>query len=143
MLMQYLYIGGYRMSEFSDIMTRVKLDNIIGYLIYGIEDYEMKKRGTYEERIEDAFDRIFKSIERICPFLNRQNDELQSAIIDFSVVHKQVYLEMGIIIGIQMYQNLEKQYIDLSNVKAIIERNMFADIKKKENKQIRLGKVIF
>jgi len=131
------------MSEFSDIMTRVKLDNIIGYLIYGIEDYEMKKRGTYEERIEDAFDRIFKSIERICPFLNRQNDELQSAIIDFSVVHKQVYLEMGIIIGIQMYQNLEKQYIDLSNVKAIIERNMFADIKKKENKQIRLGKVIF
>jgi len=44
MLMQYLYIGGYRMSEFSDIMTRVKLDNIIGYLIYGIEDYEMKKR---------------------------------------------------------------------------------------------------
>jgi len=131
------------MSEFSDIMRRVNLDNIIGYLIYGIEDYEMEERGTYEERIENAFNRIFKSIEGLCPFLNRQNDELQSAIIDFSVVHKQVYLEMGIIIGIQMYQNLEKQYIDLSNVKAIIERNMFADIKKKENKQIRLGKVIF
>ena len=94
----------------------------------------MEERGTYEERIENAFDRIFKSIEGICPCLNRQNDELQSSIIEFSVIHHQVYLEMGIIIGIQMYQNLEKQYIDLSNINTIIEKNISADIKKRENK---------
>ena len=124
------------MSEFSDIMRRVNLDNIIGYLIYGIEDYDMEERGTYEERIENAFNRIFKSIEGICPFLNRQNDELQSAVIEFSVIHNQVYLEMGIIIGIQMYQNLEKQYIDLSNVKTIIEKNISADIKKEKTNKV-------
>lgn len=124
------------MSEFSDIMRRVNLGNIIGYLIYGIEDYEMEERGTYEERIENAFNRIFKSIEGICPFLNRQNDELQSAVIEFSVIHNQVYLEMGIIIGIQMYQNLEKQYIDLSNINTIIEKNISADIKKKKTNKI-------
>ena len=112
------------MSEFSDIMRRVNLDNII------------EERGTYEERIENAFNRIFKSIEGICPFLNRQNDELQSAVIEFSVIHNQVYLEMGIIIGIQMYQNLEKQYIDLSNVKTIIEKNISADIKKEKTNKV-------
>ena len=43
---------------------------------------------------------------------------------------------MGIIIGIQMYQNLEKQYIDLSNVKTIIEKNISADIKKEKTNKV-------
>ncbi len=33
------------MSEFSDMFRRVKLNNIIGYLIYGIEDYEIESKG--------------------------------------------------------------------------------------------------
>lgn len=115
------------MGEFSDMFRRVKLDNMIGYLIYGIEDCERKSKETYEERIENAFHKIFESLEKMNPSFNKENDELQSTIIDFSITHNEVYLEMGILLGIQMYRNLEQQNFDWNNIQAIINRNVSAE----------------
>ena len=118
------------MGEFSDMFRRVKLDNIIGYLIYGIEDYEIESRGTYEERIEKAFHKIFESLEKMNPSFSKENDELQSIIIDFSITHNEVYVEMGILLGIQMYRNLEQQNFDWNNIQEIINRNVCIERKK-------------
>ena len=118
------------MSEFNDMLRRIKLDNIIGYLIYGIEDYEIERKGTYDERIEKAFHKIFESLEKMNSSFNRENDELQSLIIDFSITHNEVYLEMGILLGIQMYRNLEQQNFDWNNIQEIINRNVCIERKK-------------
>lgn len=44
------------------------------------------------------------------------------AIIDVSITHNEVYLEMGSMIGIQMYKNLEQQNLDLRNIQGIIKK---------------------
>ena len=68
------------MGEFNDMLRRVKLDKIIGYLMYGTEDFEIENKETFEDRIEDAFDKIFESLEKTCPFISRENEELQERI---------------------------------------------------------------
>lgn len=105
------------MSEFSDMLERVKFNSIIGYLMYGTEDSVVEDRGTYEERIKNAYDKIFGTLEDMFPSANKDNDKLFGAVMDFSITHNKVYLEMGIIVGIQMYKNLEQQpYLDLTNI---------------------------
>lgn len=118
------------MSEFNDMLRRVKLDKIIGYFMYGTEDFEIENKGTFEDRIEDAFDKIFESLEKTCPFISRENEELQNIIMEFSIIHNEVYLEIGILLGIQMYKNLEQQNFDWNNIQAIINRNVSAEGKK-------------
>lgn len=120
------------MGEFSDMFRRIKLNNIISYLIYGIEDYEIENKGTYEERIEKAFHKIFESLEKMNSSFNKENDELQSLIIDLSITHNEVYLEMGILLGIQMYRNLEQQNFAWNNIQAIIDRNI--SVKERNNR---------
>lgn len=124
------------MSEFSDILERVKLNSIIGYLMYGTEDSVVEDKGTYEERIENAYDKIFGTLEDMLPSANRQNDELFGAVMDFSITHNEVYLEMGIIVGIQMYKNLEQQQnLDLANIQAFIKDTVSADMKREKTNE--------
>ncbi|MCQ5143653.1 hypothetical protein [Enterocloster bolteae] len=121
------------MSEFSDMLERVKLNSIIGYLMYGTEDAVIEDKGTYEERIENAYDKIFETLEKMFPSANKKNDELIGAVMDFSITHNEVYLEMGIIVGIQMYKNLEQQqYLDLTNIQKIIKDTVSADMKREK-----------
>lgn len=101
------------MSEFSDML---------GYLMYGTDDVEFEDRGTYEEKIESAYDKIFKSLEKIFPSVNEQNEELFNTIMDFLITHNEVYLEMGVIIEIQMYKNIEQQNFGLRNIQRIIKK---------------------
>lgn len=119
------------MSEFSDMLERVKLSSIIGYLMYGTENSVVEDKGTYEERIENAYDKIFKTLENMFPSANKENEELFGAVMDFSITHNEVYLEMGIIVGVQMYKNLEQQnYLDLANIQKIIKDTVSADMKR-------------
>lgn len=119
------------MSEFSDMLERVKFNSIIGYLMYGTEDSVVEDRGTYEERIKNAYDKIFGTLEDMFPSANKDNDKLFGAVMDFSITHNKVYLEMGIIVGIQMYKNLEQQpYLDLTNIQTIIKDTVSADMKR-------------
>lgn len=121
------------MSEFSDMLERVRLNSIIGYLMYGTEDSVVEDRGTYEERIKNAYDKIFGTLEDMLPSANKHNDKLFGAVMNFSITHNEVYLEMGIIVGIQMCKNLEQQQIlDLANIQAIIEDTVSADIKREK-----------
>lgn len=121
------------MSEFSNMLERVKLNSIIAYLMYGTEDAIIEDKGTYEERIENAYDKIFVTLGNLFPSANKKNDELFNAVMDFSITHNEVYLEMGIIVGIQMYKNLEQQQnLDLANIQAIIEDTVSADIKREK-----------
>lgn len=119
------------MSEFSDMLERVKLSSIIGYLMYGTENSVVEDKGTYEERIENAYDKIFETLENMFPSANKENEELFGAVMDFSITHNEVYLEMGIIVGVQMYKNLEQQnYLDLANIQKIIKDIVSADMKR-------------
>lgn len=116
------------MSEFSDMVERLKIDEVIAFLMYGA-DSTVEHTGTYEERIKNAYDKIFDELEKMFPSASRHNDDLYGAVLDFSIVHNEVYLEMGIIIGFQMYKNMEQGYMDfeVNGMEKIIKKNLSAD----------------
>lgn len=116
------------MSEFSDMLERIKIDEAIAYLMYGSES-TVEHSGTYEERIKNAYDKIFGALESMFPSANRKEDDLYNAVLDFSIVHNEVYLEMGIIIGFQMYKNMEQGYMDfeVNGMEKIMKKNLSAD----------------
>ena len=116
------------MSEFSDMLERIKIDDMIAYLMYGTES-EIERSGTYEERVKNAYEEIFDKLEKMFPSASRHNDNLYNAILDFSIVHNEVYLEMGIIVGFQLYKNMEQGYMDfkVNGMEKIIKKNLSAD----------------
>lgn len=116
------------MSEFSEMLERVKLDDMIAYLIWGT-DSKIEHIGTYEGRIKESYDKIFIALEEMFPFANRQDDGLYGAILDFSITHSEVYLEMGLILGFQLCKNLEQKFqcLELTGLQSIINKNWFAD----------------
>lgn len=116
------------MSEFSDMLERVKIDDMIAYLMYGTES-EIERSGTYEERVKKSYDDIFDKLEKMFPSASRHNDNLYGAILDFSIVHNEVYLEMGIIVGFQLYKNMEQGYMDfkVNGMEKIIKKNLSAN----------------
>lgn len=117
------------MSEFSEMLERVKLDDMIAYLIWGT-DSKIEHIGTYEGRIKESYDKIFIALEEMFPDANRQDDDLYGAILDFSITHSEVYLEMGLILGFQLCKNLEQKYqsFELTGLQSIINKNGFADM---------------
>lgn len=117
------------MSEFSEMLERVKLDDMIAYLIWGT-DSKIEHIGTYEGRIKESYDKIFIALEEMFPDANRQDDGLYGAILDFSITHSEVYLEMGLILGFQLCKNLEQKYqgFELTDLQSIINKNGFADM---------------
>jgi hypothetical protein len=116
------------MSEFTDMLVRINVDNLLSYLIFG-SDSKIKHLGTYEERIQESYNKIFATFEEMFPSVNRQNNDLYGAVMDFSITHNEVYLEMGLIIGFQLFKNMEQknQNIDLAGMQAIINKNWYAD----------------
>lgn len=124
------------MSEFSDMLERVKIDEVIAYLMYGVDSIAEHSE-TYEERIKNAYDEFFCKLESLYPSANRHNDDLYGAVLDFSIVHNEVYLEMGIIVGFQMYKNMEQGYMDfkVNGMEKIIKRNLSADKESEEKSE--------
>lgn len=121
------------MSEFSDMLERVKINEVIAYLMYGTES-EIERSGTYEDRIKKSYDKIYSNLEKLFPPANRNDDELHGAVLDFAIVHNEIYLEMGIIVGFQMYKNMEQGYMDfeVNGMEKIIKKNLSADKKTEE-----------
>lgn len=100
------------MDEFTQMQERVKMDNMMDYLIYGnVADpiYRESARGNiYRKRIDEAFDVLFEKLERMFPSAGRDNDELYSALLRFSMTHQETYTEMGFLTGFRFCTNLQE-----------------------------------
>lgn len=79
--------------------------------MYGT-DSDIERSETYDKRFKNAFDKIFETLESMFPSVSRHDDTLWGAVMDFSITHNEVYLEMGLIIGFQIYKNLEHGFKD-------------------------------
>lgn len=114
------------MSEFSEMFERVKLGNIVEFLMYGTKDYDKEKTEAYQSRIDHAFETIFETLERMYPSASRHNNELLGAVMDFSATNNEVYLEMGLIIGFQIYKTLEQNYqkVGAADIQSIIKKQL-------------------
>lgn len=73
------------MSEFKEMQERGEVKNILGYLMYGIEDTDIEVGDTYQRRIDNAHEKIFSTLEQMFPNASRHNDDLCHAVMDFSI----------------------------------------------------------
>ena len=94
------------MEDFKQILKRVNFDGMISYLMYGVSSKE-KQEGTYEERVQDAYDRIFDDLEGKFPTANREDDALYDIVLKFAMALSEVYMEMGVTVGFQLFKNFE------------------------------------
>lgn len=94
-------------NEFNKLLKKVNFDDIIAYLLYDTEA-EDKRGETYAKRVDNSFNEFFSGIEALYPSASRDNDDLWDIILKFTTLHDEVYFEMGVIIGLQIYKNLEK-----------------------------------
>lgn len=134
------------MSELDNMLEKVKIDELIAYLMYGT-DSEIERSETYDKRLKNAFDKIFETLESMFPSVNRHDDTLWGAVMDFSITHNEVYLEMGLIIGFQIYKNMAHGFKDFktNDINATIKKILHADreTEKNEAKKDSLLKALF
>ena len=113
------------MEDFKQILKRVNFDGMISYLMYGVSSKE-KQEGTYEERVQDAYDRIFDDLEGKFPTANREDDALYDIVLKFAMALSEVY--MGVTVGFQLFKNFESncKNFEAPGLEAAIQKNLAA-----------------
>lgn len=97
------------MSEIKKILKRIKLDNLVSYLIYG-KDFAKESNENFDEKLYDSFEEIFSRLEKLYPEANRQDNSLFEAVTDFSLIHDELYFEAGLLAGFQLYKSLDQGF---------------------------------
>ncbi len=115
------------MEDFKQILKRANFDGMISYLMYGVSSKE-KQEGTYEERVQDAYDRIFDDLEGKFPTANREDDALYDIVLKFAMALSEVYMEMGVTVGFQLFKNFESncKNFEAPGLEAAIQKNLAA-----------------
>lgn len=113
------------MSELNGLLERVKIFNLISFLLYGM-DSALQTTKTYEERIEESYTQFFNDLKKLFPSANREDDNLYNIISNFSSTNNEIYLEMDLIVGLQLYKNLDekKHDVSFSYLQSIINKNL-------------------
>lgn len=100
------------MSEFKDIFERGNLEDMLSYLFFDTA-LEWEEVNHYDNKIDVAYKMIFDKLENMFPTASRDDDDLHDTIVEFALIHNKVFLELGSIIGFQIYQKLEHGYQNL------------------------------
>lgn len=108
------------MSDLNKIFRKIKLQNLMAFLIYGT-DSDGEVIDDYERKIDESYDKLFAELERIYPELSRDDNELFNIIEDFAATHDRVYFETGVLTGFQLFKNLENEYKENSWKKMNVE----------------------
>lgn len=97
------------MYELREIFKKIKLENLISYFIFDSYEYEIEIE-DYEQKLGESYDILLEKIRNICPDVGIHEDDLFDAVTDFATIHDDVYFEMGILIGFQLFKNMEDGY---------------------------------
>lgn len=97
------------MNEFSEMFNRIKVDEIISFMLYGVESgFECSP--DHDAEIKTAFDKLFETLEDMFPSACRHDDRLCSAVTSYGVANSNAYFEIGFVMGFQMYKNMDKRF---------------------------------
>ena len=97
------------MSELKELLEKVKLENIMAFMIYGA-DSRRDAFENYEKEIEKSYDEIFYRLEHLYSEADRKDDKLFDVVADFAMLHDDIYFEAGVLVGFQLFKNLEQEY---------------------------------
>lgn len=97
------------MSEIKGLFEKVKIENLMAFLVYGT-DSEGESIDDYEEKLEGSYDSFLSGLERKYPGIDRNDNELMDMISDFAGAHDHVYFEAGALTGFRLCRNMDREY---------------------------------
>ncbi len=101
------------MGIYNDVMKRVDTDNLAAHLLYDVGRAEEKSKESVEERVGHAYETLFGQLKTVIPSADPGNDELMDIIVNFAKTFEEVYFEIGLAAGFEMYKNMEKRIYQL------------------------------
>ena len=101
------------MSEIKGLFEKVKIENLMAFLVYGT-DSEGESIDDYEEKLEGSYDSFLSGLERKYPGIDRNDNELMDMISDFAGAHDHVYFEAGALTGFRLCRNMDRTW-DISD----------------------------
>lgn len=102
------------MGELTEIFEKIKLENFITYLLCGA-DSNKGEIENYEQILKESYNIFFDKLENMYPETNRNDDKLFNLLTDFAMTHEEIYFEVGVLIGFQLYKNMEHEYKKYTN----------------------------
>lgn len=111
------------MHEISDVLKRSKFNNILSYLIYATgENEEMVE--SYDNTINESYETFFDNIENLYTGADREDNKLFDIISEFACIHDDIYFEAGMLVGFQLYKELNDRYEHHADkdISAILEK---------------------
>lgn len=97
------------MHEISDVLKRSKFSNILSYLIYATGENEAMVE-SYDNTIDESYETFFKDIENLYTDADREDNKLFDIISEFACIHDEIYFEAGMLVGFQLYKELNEKY---------------------------------
>ncbi len=97
------------LTEFSKILDRIDISRIAAYFLYGSEPTSAIT-DSYEKRISASYQEVYAKLAALFPTADKTEESLQDAVSDFALTHSDVYLQIGVLIGFQLYKVLEEGY---------------------------------
>lgn len=99
------------MYDLKEMLKRAEWKNIISYLICGRDsDMEIEDVKDMNKKIEDSYEIIFERLEEMYSGANRHDDNLYKTVTEFAMVHDNIFFETGVLAGIQLYRDIDREY---------------------------------
>lgn len=119
------------MGELRQMTERIGFEGFMEYLIYGTETagrISAKDDGKdiYQKRIDAAFEELFDGLKQIFPSSGRDNDDLYSAVLEFSMAHQETYTVMGFLAGLRFCTDMQEacRSLDRDKIQSVIKSTL-------------------
>lgn len=101
------------MGEIKNILQRTKLRNIVSYIMNDTmiicEDDQIEEQcENLEQELKTSYETLYSELEKLYPGINRDDDKLFDAVVEFAHCHDTIYFTIGMIIGRNMYKEMEE-----------------------------------
>ncbi|MDO5547661.1 MAG: hypothetical protein Q4F79_04160 [Eubacteriales bacterium] len=99
------------MSELTEMLKKTRPENLASLFLYGVGEEETAFE-NYEKTLEKSYDIFFDRLKILYPETDRNRNDLCDLVMDFTILHENVSFEAGMLIGFQLYKNMEGGYQD-------------------------------
>ncbi len=105
------------MDKFRDIFERIKIEELAPYFLYGGDSIE-ETTMDYEQKLNKSFKKALKNIKCLDIDGKEDSEKINDILFDFGLTCGNVYLEVGVLMGFQLFKIFEQDFCKLKTIGA-------------------------
>ena len=91
---------------FNGVSEIARMRHVYSYVVDWLEG-SYRDLSNAEDELDDATSKLFEVLDKALPN-SEGNEEIFDAVIEYSVTYSDIYLGTGIVLGLQLYKELEQ-----------------------------------